>query len=155
MTEIKAKDIMTGKVITIKEDSSINELSDLLLKQKISGVPVVNKNNELVGVVTEADIVYQNTDLHFPTYLKLLDGIIYLESLNKFKRSLEKHMGTKVKDIMTSPAITVGEDEEVSEIANLMVRKNINRVPVVEENGNLVGIITRADIIKSMGSKKQ
>lgn len=154
MTEIKAKDIMVRTVVTIKEDSSINELSELLLKKKISGVPVVNKDDELVGIVTETDIVYQNTDLHFPTYLKLLDGIIYLESLNKFKRSLEKHLGTKVKDIMTSPAVTVGEDEEIAEIANLMVRKNVNRVPVVDGDGNLVGIITRADIIRSMGKKK-
>jgi len=80
----------------------------------------------------------------------LLDSIIYLESLNKFKRNLKKYLGTKVEDVMTSKVKTAGTDTPVSEVANIMIRDNINRVPVLNKKGGLVGIITRADIVKSM-----
>jgi CBS domain-containing protein len=150
MPELLAKNIMTKKVITIKRDASVKELSELLVKNKISGVPVVDDTGSLAGVATEGDLIVQDADLHFPRYFKLLDSIIYLESLNKFKRNLKKYLGTKVEDVMTSRVETVNVDTPVSEVANIMIRNNINRVPVLNKKGDLVGIITRADIVKSM-----
>jgi CBS domain-containing protein len=128
----------------------VGKLSELLLKNKISGVPVVDDAGKMVGIATEGDLIVKDADLHFPRYFKLLDSIIYLESLNKFKRNLTKYLGTKVEDVMTSKVWTVSEDTPVSEVANMMIRKNVNRVPVLDDDGNLVGIITRADIVKSM-----
>jgi len=150
MSELLAKDIMIKKVITIKKDASVDELSELLVKNKISGVPVVDDGGSLVGIATEGDLIVQDADLHFPRYFKLLDSIIYLESLNKFKRNLKKYLGTKVEDVMTSKVKTAGTDTPVSEVANIMIRDNVNRVPVLNKKGGLVGIITRADIVKSM-----
>jgi CBS domain-containing protein len=150
MSELLARDIMVKKVITINKGASVGKLSELLLKNKISGVPVVDDNGKLVGIATEGDLIVKDADLHFPRYFKLLDSIIYLESLNKFKRNLRKYLGTKVEDIMTGKVRTVGEDTPVNEVANIMIRNNINRVPVLDSNSNLVGIITRADIVKSM-----
>jgi CBS domain-containing protein len=150
MSELLARDIMTKKVITIKRDASVKELSELLVKNKISGVPVVDEKGSLVGIATEGDLIIQDADLHFPRYFKLLDSIIYLESLNKFKRNLKKYLGTKVEDVMTSKIKTVNTDTPVSEVANIMIRSNINRVPVLNKRGGIVGIITRADIVKSM-----
>ncbi len=150
MAELSAKDIMNKSVITINKNASINELSSLLLKHGISGVPVMDDNGNMVGVATEGDIIVKDTDLHFPRYFKLLDSIIYLESLTRFKKNLKKHLATKVEEIMSSEVVTVGETAPVQEIANIMTKENINRVPVVNENNKLVGIITRADIIKSM-----
>jgi len=150
MAELLARDIMNKPVITINKDASIDELSSLLLKGKISGVPVLDQEGNMVGIVTEGDIIVQDTDLHFPRYFKLLDSIIYLESLSKFKENLRKHLATRVEDIMTREVKTVNETTPINEIANLMTQRNINRVPVVDDNKKLVGIITRADIIKSM-----
>lgn len=152
MAEIKAKDIMRKKVITISKDASIEELSDLLVNNKISGVPVLDDNKKLVGIATEGDLVFMDADLHFPRYFKLLGSIIYLESLNKFQKNLKKYLGTKVEDIMTAKIRTVKEDTPLNEIANLMIKYNINRVPVLDEKEDLVGIITRADIVKTMVS---
>jgi len=151
--ELLAKDIMTKRVISISRDASIGELSELLVGNKISGVPVIDENGKLVGIVTEADIIVKDADLHFPRYFKLLDGIIYLESFRKFKRNLKKYIGIKVEDIMTDKVEVVKEDTSVSEIANIMMSSNINRVPVTDEKGGLVGIITRRDIVKSMIKK--
>jgi CBS domain-containing protein len=150
MAGLLAKNIMTKKVITIKKDASVKELSELLVKNKISGVPVVDEKGSLIGMATEGDLIIQDADLHFPRYFKLLDSIIYLESLNKFKRNLKKYLGTKVEDVMTSKVKTVNTGTPVSEVANIMIRNNINRVPVLDKKGVLAGIITRADIVKSM-----
>ena len=148
--EQTVKDIMIKEVIAIQNDASVEELSSLLIENKISGVPVVDKSGKLVGIATEGDLIIRDSDLHFPRYFKLLDGIIYLESLNKFKKNLKKYLGTKVGDVMTTDIKTVKEDTPVSEAANLMIRYNINRLPVMDEDDNMVGIVTRADIVKSM-----
>ena len=150
MSELLARDVMVKKVITINKNASVAELSELLIKNKISGVPVVDDSGKLVGIATEGDLIVRDADLHFPRYFKLLDSIIYLESLNKFKRNLRKYLGTKVEDVMTSKVKIVKEDTPVNVVANIMVRNNVNRVPVLDNDGNLVGIITRADIVKSM-----
>ena len=145
MEELTALDIMTEKVITISKDASIEELSGILIKNKISGVPVVGEDGKILGIVTEADIIVQDTDLHFPAYFKLLDAVIYLESLNKFKNNLKKHLATKVEDIMTIKVRTVSPETPVSELAEIMLSKKINRLPVVDKDGHIKGIVTRAD----------
>ena len=150
MPELLARDVMVKKVITINKNASVAELSELLIKNKISGVPVVDDSGKLIGIATEGDLIVRDADLHFPRYFKLLDSIIYLESLNKFKRNLRKYLGTKVEDVMTSKVKIVKEDTPVNVVANIMIRNNVNRVPVLDNDGNLVGIITRADIVKSM-----
>ncbi|MCL4417136.1 MAG: CBS domain-containing protein [Actinobacteria bacterium] len=155
MADLTAKEIMNKKVITIKKNASIKELSELLVDNKISGVPVLDENDDLAGIVSEGDIIVQNSDLHFPRYFKLLDAIIYLESLNKFKRSLEKHLATKVEDIMTVKVKTVDEETPVNEIADIMLDNRVNRLPVMDKNNKLVGIITRSDIVKSMVTGKK
>ena len=144
------KDIMVKKVITIQKDASVEELSELLVKNKISGVPVVDSDGKLVGIATEGDLIIKDSDLHFPRYFKLLDSIIYLESLNKFKKSLKKFLGTKVEDVMTAEIKTVKEETPIGEAANMMIKYNINRVPVLDSKDKMVGIVTRADIVKSM-----
>ncbi len=150
MAELKAKDIMEKKVITIDKDASIEELSDLLVKNKISGVPVLDENGKLAGIATEGDLIVRDADLHFPRYFKLLGSIIYLESLNKFQKNLKKYLAIKVEDVMTVKVSAVKEDTPINEIANLMIKYNINRVPVLDKKDGLVGIITRADIVKTM-----
>ena len=148
--ERRVKDIMVKEVITIQKDASVEELSELLLKNKISGVPVIDSDGKLVGIATEGDLIIKDSDLHFPQYFKLLDSIIYLESLNKFKKNLKKFLGTKVEDVMTAKIRTVKEETPVSEAANMMIKYNINRVPVLDSKDEMVGIVTRADIVKSM-----
>ncbi len=144
------KDIMVKEVITIQKDASVEELSELLINNKISGVPVVDTDGKLAGIATEGDLIIKDSDLHFPRYFKLLDSIIYLESLNKFKKNLKKFLGTKVEDVMTAEIKTVKEETQITEAANIMIKYNINRVPVLDSKDELVGIVTRADIVKSM-----
>jgi len=144
-----AKDIMTKKVITVKPDTKVEEIAKILSENNISGVPVVNEDNEVVGIVSEGDLIYQDKKLHMPSFIQILGGIIFLESMKTFEKELKKIIGYKAENIMEKDVITVTEDTPVDEIATIMIEKRINRVPVVR-NGKMVGIVTRADIVKTL-----
>jgi len=148
---LTARDIMQAEVVTIGPDATVRELADLLATRKISGVPVVDGEGTVVGVVTEGDIVLQDAGLHFPHYIQFLDSTIYLESVSKFEERFRRTFGTKVADIMSAEVVTVAPDASVYDVATMMADRDVNRVPVLEE-GRLVGIITRADVVKAIAS---
>lgn len=144
---MKAKDIMTTNVITVSEEEIIENVTKLLIENKISGVPVINDNDEVMGMVTETDLIFKDKNIHIPSYVPLLGGFILLDSVKKFESQLRKVAAYKVKDLMSTPVIKVGEDDEVRKVVNLMLDRRINRVPVIDEEGKLKGIIARSDIL--------
>lgn len=115
-----ASDIMTRKVYTIHPEASAQEAAQLLSQHRISGVPVVNADNKIIGMVTEADII------------------------SKLRRE-----GLLVSDIMTNEVIAIGEDTPVGEIAMLLTERKIKRVPVIAGE-KLVGIVSRGDIVHAV-----
>ncbi len=151
MSIMKVKDIMTEKVIAVSPETSVKEIADILLKKKIGGVPVLD-GEKLVGIVTEEDLIMKNVKLHFPTYIQLLDAVIYLESLKKYEEELRKAVGATAKDVMTRDLVTISPEADIEEAATLMIERNISRLPVVE-NDKLVGIITRRDILKAISKE--
>ncbi|NLC07030.1 MAG: CBS domain-containing protein [Syntrophomonadaceae bacterium] len=144
-----ARDIMTRQVVTVSPNMTVPEVAKVLLENRISGVPVVSEDNEVIGIVTEGDLITKEISLKTPPVLSLLGGFIYLENPNRFEEELRKVTAVQVEDLMTREVISVQEDTPVSEIATLMVKKKINRVPVLRHK-KLVGIITRADIVRSL-----
>jgi CBS domain-containing protein len=115
-----ARDIMTHKVSTITPEASVQEVAQLLSRERISGVPVLDHAGRIVGIITEADI------------------------LGKVNRE-----GLCVADIMSAEIIFVGEETPIGEIAMILTERNIKRVPVLR-NGKLVGIVCRADIVRAV-----
>ncbi len=146
---MNAGDIMTTEVITVKPGDKVEEVARLLVEKKISGVPVVDDEGKLVGVVSEKDLTIKSQDLRMPFFVTLFDSIIFLENPNRFKEDLRKYAGIKVSDIMTTKVVTVKEDAEITEIVNMMARKKVNRIPVLRD-GKVVGIISRNDILKTL-----
>ena len=102
MDELKVRDIMRTDVVTVGPDATVRELADLLAEHKISGVPVVDEDGRLLGIVTEGDVIIQDADLHFPHYVQFLESIIYLESVRKFEERFKKAFGAKVADVMST-----------------------------------------------------
>ena len=153
MDQLKVREIMTTAVITVKPDTTVRELADILTKNKISGVPVVDAKGRVLGMVSEAYIILQDADLHFPFYLQFLDSVIYLQSVHKFEERVRKAIGSKVSEIMTQEVISASPGETVREVATLMADRNVNRVPVTED-GRLVGIVTRGDIVRAIAQQK-
>ncbi|MBF8438057.1 CBS domain-containing protein [Halanaerobiaceae bacterium Z-7014] len=146
-----AKDIMTEEVITIEPETSVEEAAELMSQYNVSGLPVL-ENGKLTGIVTEKDLIVKDKKLHFPEYINLIGGIIYLESYKKFQEEFKKYIAVKVKDLMTKQVETISPDTPVSEIADLMSKEEVNRLPVLDGD-ELVGIVTRGDLIKNMSKK--
>ena len=149
MEDLTAQDIMQKDVVTIGPDATIRELAELMADNKISGVPVVDADGRLLGVVTEGDVILQDTDLHFPHYVQIFESVIYLESVRKFEERFKKTFGAKVSDVMSTEVVTVEPSASAREVATLMADREVNRVPVVAE-GRVVGIITRGDLVRAM-----
>lgn len=143
-----AKDIMTKDVISVKSQDLVEDVIKILMDKNISGVPVVDDEDHIIGIVTEGDLIYRSKKLRIPTFFSILDGYVFLESTKTIEKQLKKMVGYRVEDVMTTEVITVGDEQTVEEVATIMTKKKINRVPVVKDN-RLVGIISRRDIIRS------
>ena len=146
---MQAKDIMTTDVVTVAPEATVEEVAKIITDRGISGVPVVDANGEVVGIVTEGDIIARSKKLHIPTHFQLLGGVIYLESTKKLEKDLQKMVAFQVKDLMTTEVFTVSPEASVEEIATVMTEERVNRIPVVDR-GKLVGIISRADIVRTL-----
>ena len=145
----KAEDIMTKEVLTVTPETTVTKLAQLLIENNINGVPVVDENNTLLGVVTEYDLIFQQKKVHIPTVLNILDSVIYLESPDKMKEEIRKITGVTVEEIYSRKAKTVTLDTPLDEIATIMAEKKIHTIPVVED-GKLDGVIGKGDIIKTL-----
>lgn len=146
--QMLVKEIMNRDVITVTEENTVEDVIKLLLEHNISGVPVINEEKKVVGIVTEGDIIFRSKKLQIPTYFTILDSYIFLESTKNFKNDLKKMVAYKVTDVMTKKVFTVEQEASIEDIATLMTTKKINRIPIVDK-GVLVGIVSRRDIIKA------
>ncbi|MEW6267633.1 MAG: CBS domain-containing protein [Thermodesulfobacteriota bacterium] len=145
---IKAVDIMSGRVITVRPDTGLRELAELLSIHRISGVPVVDPEGRLLGVVSQSDLVAQSKYPHIPKSITLFDWVIYLEGMGRFKAELEKMTGRRVEDIMSRQVVSVTPETPLEEVATLMTEKNVHTIPVLED-GRLIGVIGKLDIVRS------
>jgi CBS domain-containing protein len=150
--EALARDIMTAPVITVDPDLAVKDLAALFREKRIGGAPVVS-DGKLVGIVTEGDLMALDADIQYPHYFELFDSIIYLGSQKKFKEQLEKAAAAIVEQLMThrDKVKTVAPGDPARKAATLMSKHHFDRVPVVDEDDTLVGLITRHDIMKLIG----
>ena len=138
---MKVCDLMTKDVVSVVPETSLREAASLLVANRISGMPVVNESNEVVGVLSEADILVKASGSVARNRLLgwLLEPDAGLD---------EKIRAETVAEAMSAPAVTITPYRPVHEAARLMVRENVNRLPVVDE-GKLSGILTRADVVRA------
>jgi CBS domain-containing protein len=153
MEELKVRDIMQRDVITVGPDTTVRELAEILAEHKISGVPVIDETRHVVGMVSEADVILQDADLHFPYYIQFLESVIFLESVSKFSERFRKAFASKVSDIMSKEVVWISADESVHDAATMMANQKVNRLPVIEGR-ILVGIVTRGDIVRAIAESK-
>jgi CBS domain-containing protein len=146
----RVADIMEREVVTIAPDASVHDLVLLLRERDLGGVPVVDGERRLVGIVTESDLVVEDADVRLPHYFELFGNLVYLGGQKKFEERLKKMVGNAVADVMTTEVFTVAPDDPAERAANIMVDKKVNRVPVVDGD-RLVGIVARHDIIRMLG----
>lgn len=146
---LKAKDIMTKKVVTVSAETRIDVAAKLLLENHFNGLPVIDPEGRLRGIICQDDLIVQQKKFPLPSVFTLLDGLIPLTSSKHMEKEIQKMAAITVGQAMTPDPITVTPETPLEEIANLMVKKNIHTLPVVEE-GKLVGIVGKEDILRTL-----
>ena len=138
---VPVREIMTTTVITVKKETDLHEAARLLSDYKISGMPVVDNENRVVGVVSEADILTLAGMNKGHTFKDILRNIIG-------EPVPARVVGNRVQDVMSMPALTTSADEDIRNAAIILDERRIKRLPVVDNQGKLIGIISRGDIVR-------
>jgi len=149
-----AEDIMTKDVIVLREEDEIKKASDIFLKYKINAIPVINADKKLCGIVSETDLVYQESNLHIPTVFTIFDSIFYLGSSKHFKEDVNKITATKIKDIMNKDVFYAKKTDDIYGLATVMADKKYYSIPIINDDKEIIGVVSRYDIIKAMSEQK-
>jgi CBS domain-containing protein len=143
---MRAMDVMTTEVITVDENASVPSVAKLMANHSISAVPVVDKSNRVIGMVSEGDLLHRaeiGTEHRRSWWLEMVS------STNKLAGDYVKSHSGKVKDVMTRDVISVVDTTPVADIAVLLETNRIKRVPVLRD-GKLVGIVSRANLVRAL-----
>ena len=138
------KHVMTKKVVTVKSSDSFDFILDVLIKQKISGMPVVSKKGKVIGIISEKDLLYSL----FPTQEEFYKDIEYYFHNSKVELEAKKIKKLTAKKLMTKKIISVTPDDHVLRACSLLLIHNIRRLPVIAK-GNLVGVVTTRNLYKN------
>ena len=143
-------EVMTTDVLTFGPDDNVAEAMQILVERGIDGAPVVDADGAVVGMLSTADLIVQESRLHFPTVISLLGATLELPSAKRhFDDDLRRVLGSTVREVMQADPITIGVDDTVEEAATLLHDHDVSRLPVVGDGG-LVGIVGRVDILRGI-----
>jgi CBS domain-containing protein len=144
-------EVMTPNPISINPQKPLQEAIKILVENRISGLPVVDEAGKLIGVISESDLMWQETGVEPPPYIMFLDSVIYLQNPTRHDKEIHKVLGETVGEVMTDRPITITGDRSIKEAARIMHEKKIRRLIVVDEKDDrVIGIVTQGDIIRAM-----
>ncbi len=142
---MKVKEIMTKDVVSVKPDDNAKDTLGLLLKMQISGLPVIDAQGKLIGMFTEKDVL-RNI---LPSYIEKVGRFVYEENPKSIKKKFEDLANLTISQLMRKEVVSVDEDANLCEVAHLMLTQKVRRIPVLNKEKKVVGIVAREDIIKA------
>jgi CBS-domain-containing membrane protein len=147
-----AADIMNSDVPTVAPDDDARTAIDLLAKTDMGAIPVVDEDRCVVGIVSESDLVLseEESDLHLPHYLNIMGGVVFVGSMKGFEERLDKAFATRVSELMTADPIVARDYEAADRTAKKIADSHHNHLPVVDADGHLEGMVTRADALAAL-----
>ena len=147
-----AEDIMDADVPSVSPDDDARTAIDLLAKSELGAIPVVDEDRKVVGIVSESDLILSNeeSDLHLPHYLNIMGGIVFVGSMKGFEERLDKAFATEVSELMTADPIVAHTYEAADRVAKKIADSHHNHLPVVDADGHLAGMVTRADALAAL-----
>jgi CBS-domain-containing membrane protein len=147
-----AADIMDADVPSVTPEDNARNAIDLLSKTELGAIPVVDEGRKVIGIVSESDLVLsdEESDLHLPHYLNIMGGIVFVGSMKGFEERLEKAFATKVSELMSPDPIVAHDYEAADRVAKKIADKHHNHLPVVDSDGRLAGMVTRADALAAL-----
>jgi CBS domain-containing protein len=145
-------DIMEPDPVTVTPDEDVKSVITILQKHDLPGIPVVDADRKVVGIITDSDLVIsdEESDFHLPHYVNIMGGIVFLESTKHFEERAKKAFASTASDMMTADPITVRPDEPAEHAARQISESQHNRLPVVDDEGRLVGVVTRVDVLAAL-----
>jgi len=146
---LEVKDIMTTDVVSVSPKTDIGHAAKLLLEKRINGVPVVDEEGKIVGILCQSDLIMQQKRFPVPSLFTLLDGFIPLTSMKRVEAEIRKMSAATVADAMNPNPVTVTPETTIEEAATVMVTKNFHTLPVVD-GGELVGVVGKEDILRTL-----
>ncbi|MBU4175810.1 MAG: CBS domain-containing protein [Actinobacteria bacterium] len=148
MKSLQVEQAMTADPITVSAETSVTDVARIMVDNGIGGVPVVDDSGEILGIVTESDLIVHDSDVEFPSFVHFLTGYVFVPgSLHRFEEKFRRAVANTAGQVMTEDPMTVEADDPVEDVATIMSKKKMKRFPVMRE-GKLVGIITMADIVR-------
>lgn len=147
MADPIVSEIMRTDVPTVSPSDSIATVARLMSVSGLPGVPVVD-NGEIVGIVTESDLIMREADVEVPTPLPFLDTIFRLDGGRDFEEDMRHVLAVTVRDIMTRPVVNIKQTATIQQLATVIVDERVNPVPVLDDQFQLVGIVSRADLVR-------
>ncbi|MGW8272114.1 MAG: CBS domain-containing protein [Thermodesulfovibrionales bacterium] len=151
---LKARDIMREDVLTVSPNTTVEEIGRLFIEKGVSGAPVVDEEGMLLGIVTENDLIAQNSKFHIPTILRIFDAFIPLESSTKMEREIRRMAATTAGEICTRDVVTIDEETSLTEIATIMSERKIHLLPVMRGK-RIVGIVGKREIIRGASHSRR
>ena len=147
-----AGEIMDHDVPTLGPDDDARTAIDLLAKTDLGAIPVTDGDRRVVGIVSESDLILseEESDLHLPHYLDIMGGIVFVGSMKGFEERLEKAFATEVSELMTPDPIVAHDYDAAERVAKKISDNHHNHLPVVDADGHLVGMVTRADALAAL-----
>jgi CBS domain-containing protein len=147
-----AAEIMDADVPTVSPDEDARAAIDLLSKTEMGAIPVVGDDRKVVGIVSESDLILsdEESDLHLPHYLNIMGGIVFVGSMKGFEERLNKAFATKVSELMTADPVVARADDDAESVAKTIADEHHNHLPVVDAEGRLAGMVTRADALAAL-----
>ncbi len=147
-----AAEIMDADVPAVSPEADARAAVELLAKTDKSAIPVVDGDRRVVGIVSESDLVLseEEADLHLPHFLNIMGGVVFIGSMKGFEERLEKAFATKVSELMTRDPVVANVDNSAEWVARTIAEKHHNHLPVVDADGRLAGLVTRADALAAL-----
>jgi CBS domain-containing protein len=147
-----AAEIMDSGVPAISPEADARSAIELLAKTDKGAIPVIDEERRVVGIVSESDLILsdEQADLHLPHYLNIMGGVVFVGSMKGFEARLNKAFATSVSDLMTADPVVVRAEDGVDAVAKAIAEKHHNHLPVVDDDGRLVGLVTRADALAAL-----
>lgn len=147
-----AADLMNPDVPTVTSDDDARTAIDLLSKTDLGAIPVVDGEGNVIGIVSESDLILseEESDLHLPHYLNIMGGIVFVGSMKGFEERLDKAFAIKVSELMTADPVVARDYEAADRVAKKIADSHHNHLPVVDADGRLKGMVTRADALAAL-----
>ncbi|MGB3757938.1 MAG: CBS domain-containing protein [Rivularia sp. (in: cyanobacteria)] len=147
-------EVMTREPITVKAETPLREAIKILAEKRISGLPVVDDAGNLIGIISETDLMWQQAGVTPPAYFMIFDSVIYLKNPLEYERELHKALGQTVGEVMSEKPVTISPDKPLREAAKIMRDRKIHRLPVVDDSEKIIGMLSLSDIIRDMAQSQ-